>query len=541
MDFATALLRFAYRLQGSTWRRRAKAVCYQWLESPRAWQRRYFDLFMLALVISSVFLLLYALGRELSGSAAYFADVFEVTVVAIFVVEYLLRMWLYSDSHRILIEHYEQAELLGLRFRVAPALWAVLRRKLEYMATPLAIIDLLSILPGFRMFRVLRILLLVRLLKVLRYTRNISAFGSLLAEKRFELYTLLMFLGFVVFVASVAVFMFEQEAGGSHIDSLFNAVYWAIITVTTVGYGDLTPVSPEGRIVAMALVFAGLGVLSFGTSIMVSAFSEKLRDLRENRIFSEIERLDNVTLLCGFGRIGHVVATRLAAAGEPFVVVDKSTESIERARRLGFRAILGDATDTQLLRNLGLGSHVTRVLCLTHDDVSNVYITLTARHLSKDIVVIARANRQETTRKLTLAGANHVMRPYEVVARMAAEYIGQPVAFDALYSVATGDGALRLHTVVVLPASALDGRSVAEMDVESRKVILFGVLRGEYASAAEGDEVFAVANKHFIFNPRNPFRLRAHDVLFLIGYEQSVAQFRREIATSRIMRGGRAA
>ena len=85
--------------------------------------------------------------------------------------------------------------------------------------------------------------------------------------------------------------------------------------------------------------------------------------------------------MCGFGRIGQVVAERLSAAGDAFVIVDKDPDSVELARRRGYLAVAGDATDGALLANLGLGRQATRILCLTHDDVSNVYITLTARQV----------------------------------------------------------------------------------------------------------------------------------------------------------------
>ena len=194
-------------------------------------------------------------------------------------------MWLYNDSHQILIEHWERAELMGLPFRLGPALWAVLRRKLAYMATsPMAIIDLLAILPSYRPLRFLRLFLLFRLLKLFRYARNLSAFGQVLVEKRFELYTLSVFVGSVVLIATVAIYLFEAQAPDSRVLTLMDALYWAVITITTVGYGDIVPSTTEGRVVAMVLVFAGIAVISFATSIVVMAFHEKMRELRDNRV-----------------------------------------------------------------------------------------------------------------------------------------------------------------------------------------------------------------------------------------------------------------
>jgi len=488
-----------------------------------------FDGFMIALVLSSVFLLIY----EVQHDVGPWADVFEAFVVTVFTLEYLLRMWLYNDSHRILIEHWERAELVDMRFRPASVLWAMLRQKLAYMATPMAIIDLLSILPSYRPLRFLRIFLLFRLLKLFRYTRNLSVFGQVLVEKRFELYTLSIFVGSVVLIATVAMYLFEAEQPQPRVTSLMDALYWAVITITTVGYGDIVPQTTEGRIVAMVLVFAGIAVISFATSIIVMAFHEKMRELQDNRVFAEVQRHDDVTIVCGYGRIGQVVAKRLAASQDPFVIVDRSPEAVELARRHGYQAVAGDATDNSLLANLGLGRQASRILCLTHDDVSNVYITLTARQVAPDILIVSRANKAETVRKLAQAGANHVVRPYEVVARMAAEFIGQPVAFDALYDVVTRARGVHLEPVSVSPGSWLDARRVSEIDLAARHLMLFGVIRPHTSPAAEGHARYELRDAHFYFNPRPDFLLHVHDILMLVGYEASLFQFKKRVGQHR--------
>jgi len=522
MTFSETLIRAAYWLQASARYADIKGFFRQLLTDPRAHRRAVFDTVMIALVLTSVFLLIYDVRHELGP----WADAFEAFVVTVFITEYLLRMWLYSDSHQILIEHWEHAELVGVRFRLSSALWKVVRRKLAYMATPMAIIDLLAILPGYRPLRFLRIFLLFRLLKLFRYARNLSAFGQVLLEKRFELYTLSIFVGSVVLIAAVAMYLFEAEQPQPRVTSLMDALYWAVITITTVGYGDIVPQTTEGRIVAMVLVFAGIAVISFATSIIVMAFHEKMGELRDNRVFSNVERLSGVTIVCGFGRIGQVVAQRLAAGREPFVIVDRSAEAVALAHRHGYLAVAGDATDNTLLANLGLGRQATRILCLTHDDVSNVYITLTARQASPSILIISRANKAETVRKLTQAGANRVVRPYEVVGHMAAEFIGQPVAFDALYDVITRAKGIHLEPVRVSSGAWLDARRIGDIDFAERHLMLFGVIRPHASPAADGHDRYELRDAHFYFNPKPELRLHAHDILMLIGHQASLFQFK---------------
>ncbi len=522
MSLAQLLVRLAYRLQASERYVRLKGFFHKLLTDPRSHRRAVFDGAMILLVLTSVLLLIY----EVRFTLGPWSDLFEAFVVTVFVSEYLLRMWLHDESHKILIDHWERAELMGLPFRLGPPVWAIFRRKLAYVTSPIAIIDLLAILPSYRPLRFLRLFLLFRLLKLFRYARSLNTFGQVLVEKRFEIYTLSLFVGSVVMIATVAIYLFEAESPHSRVKTLMDALYWSVITVTTVGYGDIVPTTPEGRVVAMVLVFAGIGVISFATSIIVMAFHEKMRELHDNRVYGEVERLSDMTIVCGFGRTGQVVAQRLAAAGDAFVIVDKDVNTVELARRRGYLAVAGDATDGALLANLGLGRQASRVLCLTHDDVSNVYITLTARQTSPHILIISRANKSETVRKLTQAGATHVVRPYEVVARMAAEFIGRPVAFDALYDVVTRAAGVHLEPVNVHAGDWLEKQRVGEIDFSLHHLLLFGVIRSNASPAAAGHLRYDLSDRHFYFNPHPELLLREGDILMLIGYEASLSQFR---------------
>ena len=521
MPLAELLVRLAYRLQASDRYARLKGFFHKLLTDPRSRRRSLFDSCMIVLVLVSVMLLIYEVRHPLGT----WADTFEIFVVSVFIAEYLLRMWLFNDSHKIVIEQWEHAELMGQPFSTTATLWAVVKRKLAYMSTPMAIIDLLSILPSYRPLRFLRLFLLFRLLKLFRYTRKLTPFGQVLIEKRFELYTLSIFIGSVLLISTVAIYLFEADAPHSRVLSLMDALYWSVITLTTVGYGDIVPVTMEGRVVAMVLVFAGIGVISFATSIVVMAFHEKMRELHDHRVYAEVERQTNLAIICGFGRIGQVVAQRMATAGEPFVIIDREAASVEAARQLGYLALTGDATDGALLTELGLGRHASRILCLTHDDVSNVYITLTARQASPDILIVSRANKAETVRKLTQAGASHVVRPYEVVARMAAEFIGQPVAFDALYDVVTRAAGIHLDPVSVRAGDWLEKQRIGEIDFSAQHLLLFGVIRPNLSPPDEHHARYELSHRHFYFNPGPNLMLRAGDMLMLIGYQASLSKF----------------
>ncbi|MFC1601937.1 NAD-binding protein [Pseudomonadota bacterium] len=522
MSFAKLLVQRCYVLEDSLRYRRIKQFFYDLLENPHAPVRPYFDLGMIVLVLTSVFLLIYAVKNDLG----WFGDVFERVAVTIFLLEYLARLWLYSDSHKVIIEHYERSEFINAPFQLWTALQEVMRKKWDYMITPLALIDLLAIIPSYRPLRFLRIFLLFRLFKLFRYSRSINQFARVLSEKRFEFLVLFFFLVFVVFTAASAIYFFEARSEGGDIDSFFDGIYWAVVTVSTVGYGDITPQTAEGRFVTLMLIMCGFGVIAFTTSIIVSAFSEKMPEIRRNRAFSEIEKRNNHTVLCGFGRIGQVVAERLYADREHFVVVDPDRENINLARQHGYLAIEGNAESVELLQNIGVAERAQRILCLTDDDVINVYITLTARHMNPDIEIISRANKEETASKLVQAGANHTVLPYKIVALVAGEYAGQPVAFEAIRGILTGGSELGMDTIPVHENSSLNGRSLGSINFCHQKLTLFGVIGRSDRKHHEIDQTYDLKTSRFLFNPGPELVLQAGDFLVVFGHQLSIVHFR---------------
>ncbi len=531
MSVSTFIIKQCFALEDSASYRRVKGFFYQLMIDPQSKIRPYFDIFMIVLVLASVFVLIYEVKTDLGA----FGRIFEVFAVCVFLLEYLLRLWLYNDSHKIILDHYENTEFINGAFRLGPALREVVRKKWDYMTTPLAIIDLLAIIPTYRPLRFLRIFLLFRLFKLFRYARSLNEFAQVLAEKRFELYSLFIFLSFVIFISASAIYFFEASHEGGQIDHFFDGVYWALVTISTVGYGDITPQTVEGRVITIILIICGIGVLAFLTSIIVSAFGEKMVDMRENRIFAELEKSGkHITIICGFGRMGQVVAERLYADRDHFVIIDADPQHIAQAQELGYLAILGSADNKQLLYNLGIGSHVCRVLCLTDNDVANVFITLTARHMNPDIEIISRANREETVNKLLQVGANHTVMPFRALGLMAGEYIGRPVAFEAIHGMLYGKQKVGLDTVMVSPDSILNGVKIGDIDFSAYKMILFGVITHEERAAEEGESVYGMKSRMLFFNPQRNFRLHGGEIIMVFGHELSIVHFKECLERGRI-------
>lgn len=523
------LVYFAYFLKSSPVYNKSKLFFYDLLENPECRYKSYFDIFMICLVMLSVFLLIYEVDRELGTLGEYF----ENTVVSIFIVEYLLRGWLSSDTHKIIIEHYEKTEYLNIPFSLSHVAKKIILKKLGYIFSAFALIDLLAILPSYRPLRILRIFLIFRLFKLFRYSDSMKVFVDVLSSKRFELYTLAIFLGFLIFIGSTAIYLFENIPDGGDLRHLYDAFYWSIVTISTVGYGDITPHTVGGRMVTVALIITGLGVLSFFTSIIVAAFQEKMHFLRENRTYAELERYKRYIIICGYGRVGREIARQLDKDREKYIVIDKNEEEVLNAKRKGILAIHDDASKNEVLENAGINRGATTVLCTTGNDVANVYITLSSRYLNADIRIISRANRKDNVNKLYQAGADHVIEPFEIAGLLAAEYIGEPVAFEAVLGILREEKGVLMETIVIHEGCLLDGVNIDSVDCIGRKLSLVGVISSNPIHQKHKNR-YKVKNQHFYYNPAKHFIIRAQDILVVLGRQYSIEHLRDQIETSRL-------
>ncbi len=525
--FIRLIVYFARFLKTSRRYQHAKLFFYNLLENPNSRLKAFFDVFMICLVMASVILLIYEVGNKLDKSEL----LFENSVISLFIIEYLLRSWLCSDNHKIILEHYERADYLNVPFRLGKVIRIILGRKIKHVFTPLALIDLLAILPSYHPLLALRVLPIFRLFKLFRYFKSIKLFGNVLASRRFELVTLGVFLGFLVFVASTGIYLFENRANGGQVTSLFDAFYWAIVTVATVGYGDITPQTTGGRIISMVLILIGLGVLSFLVSIIVAAFNEEMDELRESSTYAELHRFNNFTIICGFGRVGQHIARQLEKDRLHFVIIDTKEANILIAKRLGYLGIHEDASKNGVIQNAGINKGAAAVICTTGNDVINVYITLTSRHLNPDIRIISRANNQENVKKLYQAGASNVIQPFEIAGMVVAEYIGQPVAFEAILGIIREESHVIMEALIVKPGSLVEGISIARVDFEQRKLMLLGIISANPMHQKHKNS-YPIKNQHFYFNPEPHFVLRDGDLMVVMGREYAIDYFRGQIEKS---------
>jgi voltage-gated potassium channel len=218
--------------------------------------------------------------------------------------------------------------------------------------------------------------------------------------------------------------------------NMSDAFYMVIITLFTVGYDEVHPIATPGlRTLTITLIVMGCTGMIYLTGAIVQFFTAtQLQNLLGlKRMKNDIDRLKDHVIVCGFGRIGRLLARDLTAAGQKFVVVEREESRIIHARGLGYLCVQGEATDEQTLNEAGITR--ARILAtVLPDDAANVFITLSARSLNKCIEIIARGEAPTTEGKLLHAGANQVVLPAHIGAERIAEMILYPDSADMIRS-----------------------------------------------------------------------------------------------------------
>jgi len=521
------LIAFAFYLDGNVKYQKIKDFFRRLMNDDDYTPKKIFDIFMLFLVVTSVSILLYDIKHQLNPWLEDF-DFYVVTMI--FAVEYVIRLWVYNDTHKIIIEEYEEATFLERRFSIKNVIKKALLKKWEYIKSPFAIIDFLAILPGFRSLRILRIFVIFRLFKILRYTRSINTFIEVLANKKFELTILLLAVGFVTFIGGAIIYVFEAH-NNPKISTIFDAIYWSLITISTVGYGDITPVSEEGKILTMFLIIVGIGSISFSTSIIASAFTEKLQELKADRVFRIIKNMEDVYLICGYSNEAEILAQRFKKENVDFVIVDMDEERIQKASERGYIALKGDITQKTFLKVLDFDK-ISKIFVLTNNDISNSFIVLSVKAYSKGAEIISLANDEKNINKIKKAGADYAVVPSRVTALLMAEYIGNPITFEVIDAILTEKRNAIIDEIIVIKDSILDGKIVGEIDFDKYKLILFGVLKRNESPLL--NETLQIEKGHFYFNPPFDLKLEEGDILVVMGYSVSVNYFKYQIERSSI-------
>jgi len=293
-----------------------------------------------------------------------------------------------------------------------------------------------------------------------------------------NLVTILVFMVAVVMLATLGYML----AGWSFTD----ASYMVLLTIYTVGYGEVRPVdTPYLHAVTVGLMVLGCTGMILLTSALVQFFTVlQLRQIfGASRMQNRIDRLTNHVVICGYGRIGATLARDLSAAGIDFVLIERGDQRLTEATAAGYACLVGDATEEETL--IAAGIQRAKVLAtVLPDDAANVFITLSARNLSPSIEVIARGEHPSTERKLLRAGAHHVVMPTHIGAERIARMILYPrsegIATDTHLAKTRRDLetlGLELEEVEAATGATLCGMTIDEAERRAGNIFVVQITR----------------------------------------------------------------
>ncbi len=301
-----------------------------------------------------------------------------------------------------------------------------------------------------------------------------------------------------IFAGGVCVYMFIE--GWGFVDSF----YMVVITLSTVGFGEIQPLSDRARLLTSGIIILGVGNFAY----IVGSFSQMLVDghlhnlLWRRKVQRRINRLENHYIICGFGRIGGVVVQEILKVSPDVVVIEHDPELVEQLKRDGIMHLQGDATNDALLIDAGIQRAKSIVTALT-DEAANVYVTLTARQLNPKISIIARANNASHITRLEFAGADRVVLPHLIGGVRMAHTVLRPTVTDFLDLAVRGNIDLQLEQLVITPGSRYVGVSLMDSNIRKDYDLIVVAIKRE--------------DGQLVFNPGPREELRSGDTLISLG------------------------
>lgn len=300
----------------------------------------------------------------------------------------------------------------------------------------------------------------------------------------------------------------------------FDALYMTVITLTTVGYGEVHPLHNGGRCFAMLLMLIGVGTLLFILSDTAQLIVES--DPRElfgrRRMREQIGKLKNHQIVCGFGRTGQEIAKQLRVSKVPFIVIENDAERCKRAKDEGILYIHGDATADEVLQEAQVGS-AKGIVCALSDDAANTFIALSAKEFNESISIVCRAANPGAEAKMMRAGAHNVISPYVIAGRRMASAVTHPLVLEFL-DVAMHNPAfdLRLEQIMITLHSKLAGLSLRDANIKQ----------------TVGAMVLAVNKKgQLLTNPGPEFVFEEGDIIVALGAEDELNKLAELAGTSK--------
>lgn len=292
----------------------------------------------------------------------------------------------------------------------------------------------------------------------------------------------------------------------------WDAFYMTITTVTTVGYREVHPLSRAGQIFTVALVVGGVATVLYTFSLLMALLVEGNLQRRwlQRRVDRMLDALNDHFIVCGFGRIGTIIAEEFRRQRIPFVIIERDAERMHAALEAGILAVEADASSEEVLKRVRI-QHARGFIAAVGSDAENVYAVLSARLLKPDLFILARAETEDARRKLVRAGADRVISPYQIGGLQLAQTALRPAVVDFVQLATSSENLeLTMEQVRIAPQAPLAGKSILDANLRQRYgVVVVGIQR---------------AAGHMEFNPPPETRMQPGDYLVVLGRAESLKE-----------------
>jgi voltage-gated potassium channel len=292
---------------------------------------------------------------------------------------------------------------------------------------------------------------------------------------------------------------------------LLESAYVATQTVTTVGYGDIPPITHSGRIFSIAFMLLGVGTVLYGLTLLAQAVVQSgvIEALSSRRKIREMDKLEGHYIVCGAGRVGRRIIRTLRRQSQPFVIIERDEKRLAEFESANLYTLIGDATLEENLLQAGVKRARGLATCLP-DDADNVYVVLTARGLSPELHIVARAVEEQAEPKLIRAGASRVVAPTIIGSQSMARALLKPAIADFMESIVAESLDLVFEEVAIDGKHGYAGKALRDTNIMSElNLIVVAIRRG---------------SGEFRFNPNGDTVIEEGDLLIVIGNADAVKQ-----------------
>lgn len=317
-----------------------------------------------------------------------------------------------------------------------------------------------------------------------------------------KLHKALFFLAFVFLFGVIGFMKIENW-------SFTDSVYMTIITISSVGFKEVHPLSELGRWHVIFLIVFSIGTLAIALNYITYRLADTKYFFRR-KMQKSINKLKDHYIIAGYGRMGKIICRELSKKKEKYIVIERNPDVVQQLTENGVFSILGDVTDDGVLSSAGL-EYAKGLLTVVDSDADNVYCTLTARSLKEDLFIVARSETDRGTANLLRSGANKVINPYDAGGHAMAQVLLKPSTVELIELTTNGEGiGLKIDEIIIKENSSLIGKTIATSKIRDNYNVLIAAIKR--------------SNGNIMLNPSPNELITKGDILFALGEPEQITK-----------------